>query len=147
MAAFDANATGATGRVASSDRMTVGAEDRMLMRGDVPRYSAGTEVTLAGTVERDAAYMARTRTAGMLGARVIIDAGGDRAEVVLGPSWFVDAHDLRLHVGDAVRVTGARVARPGLDLVIAREVEYYGLTVLLRESDGTPRWGRAAARA
>lgn len=60
--------------------------------------------------------------------------------VRLGPAGFLKQNQLNLRDGDAVTVTGYRVAAGPEDLLIATEVSKQGKTVRFRDSRGRPAW-------
>jgi hypothetical protein len=73
-------------------------------------------------------------------------ADGAVLDVHLGPSSFLAARSLELASGDAIEVTGSRIALGGTPTLIAQAVKKGDATVTLRDASGIPAWSRRACR-
>lgn len=101
-------------------------------------YSAEHLTRVAGRILSVERFVPREGMAE--GVRVLVAAGADSVWVHLGPAAFVDAQRVRLSAGDAVRVVGSAARDGEQSVVLATRVDRDGLTLRLREQDGTPAW-------
>ena len=60
--------------------------------------------------------------------------------VHLGPAGFLRTFDMTIEEGDEVVVVGSRVSMAGRSVILAKEITVAGDCLLLRLTDGTPRW-------
>jgi sporulation protein YlmC with PRC-barrel domain len=74
---------------------------------------------------------------------------GKSIRVQVGPGWYMEHQDLDVKENSRVQVTGARVEIDGQPVLMAREVQFDGQIITLRDAQGIPMWSslrRAAAK-
>src|SRR5215510_10105331 len=74
---------------------------------------------------------------------------GKSTRVQVGPAWYLERQDLEVKENTYVQVTGARAEIEGQPVLMAREVQFDGQLVTLRDAQGMPMWSslrRAAAK-
>jgi len=74
------------------------------------------------------------------GVELIVDLEGNRTEVHLGPSWYLQYQDFEVEQGDQLEITGSRIELGGLPIVIATKIESPESTLNLRNELGYPLW-------
>jgi sporulation protein YlmC with PRC-barrel domain len=65
---------------------------------------------------------------------------GKSTRVQVGPAWYLERQDLDIKENTQVQVTGARAEIEGQPVLMAREVQFDGQLVLLRDVQGMPMW-------
>lgn len=80
------------------------------------------------------------------GVHVLVRTEGKTVNVHLGPVWYVEDRDIRLGVGDVVRVLGSSALFEGQQIIIAVEVVRGDQTLVLRYPNGVPVWSRGGGR-
>ena len=74
---------------------------------------------------------------------------GKNTRVQVGPVWYLERQDLDMKENTHVQVTGARAEIEGQPVLMAREVQFDGQIITLRDAQGMPMWSslrRAAAK-
>jgi sporulation protein YlmC with PRC-barrel domain len=74
---------------------------------------------------------------------------GKSTRVQVGPAWYLERQDLDVKENTKVQVTGARAEVEGQPVLMAREVQFDGQLVTLRDAQGMPMWSslrRATAK-
>jgi sporulation protein YlmC with PRC-barrel domain len=74
---------------------------------------------------------------------------GKNTRVQVGPTWYLERQDLDVKENTRVQVTGARAEIEGQPVLMAREVQFDGQVLTLRDAQGMPMWSslrRAAAK-
>jgi len=74
---------------------------------------------------------------------------GKNARVQVGPAWYLERQDLDIKENTRVQITGARTEIDGQPVLMAREVQFDGQVLTLRDAQGMPMWSslrRAAAK-
>ena len=74
---------------------------------------------------------------------------GKSTRVQVGPAWYMERQDLNVKENTHVQVTGARAEIEGQPVLMAREVQFDGQVIMLRDAQGMPMWSslrRAAAK-
>jgi hypothetical protein len=74
---------------------------------------------------------------------------GRSTRVQVGPAWYLERQDLDIKENTRVQVSGARAEIDGQPVLMAREVQFDGQVITLRDAQGTPIWSslrRAAAK-
>jgi len=74
---------------------------------------------------------------------------GKSTRVQVGPAWYLERQDLDMKENTRVQVTGARAEIEGQPVLMAREVQFDGQLVALRDVQGMPMWSslrRATAK-
>jgi sporulation protein YlmC with PRC-barrel domain len=74
---------------------------------------------------------------------------GKSTRVQVGPAWYLEHQDLDIKENTRVQVTGARAEIEGQPVLMAREVQFDGQVITLRDAQGMPMWSslrRAAAK-
>jgi sporulation protein YlmC with PRC-barrel domain len=74
---------------------------------------------------------------------------GQSTRVQVGPAWYLERQDLDLKESTRVQVTGARAEIEGQPVLMAREVQFDGQVITLRDAQGMPLWSslrRAATK-
>ncbi len=107
------------------------------------RYDPAAERTYGGVVTSVISVASADGTVGVhLNLKT---ATGTVVRVHLGPAIFIGMNNFSFMVDDLILVTGADVRHAGEDAVWARQVSKEGHTLVLRSTDGTPRWPLATA--
>jgi sporulation protein YlmC with PRC-barrel domain len=65
---------------------------------------------------------------------------GQSTRVQVGPTWYLERQDLGIQENTHVQVTGARAEIDGQPVLMAREVQFDGQVVTLRDAQGMPMW-------
>ena len=74
---------------------------------------------------------------------------GKNTRVQVGPTWYLERQDLDVKENTRVQITGARAEIEGQPVLMAREVQFDGQVLTLRDAQGMPMWSslrRAAAK-
>jgi len=74
---------------------------------------------------------------------------GKSTRVQVGPAWYLERQDLDIKENSLVQVTGARAEIEGQPVLMAREMQFDGQVITLRDTQGMPMWSshrRAAAQ-
>ena len=74
---------------------------------------------------------------------------GRSTRVQVGPAWYLERQDLDVKENTRVQVTGARAELEGQPVLMAREMQFDGQLVTLRDAQGMPMWSslrRATAK-
>ena len=101
-------------------------------------YDPKTTETITGEVTRIDTI---TPLKGMsYGIHLVLQTDRETISVHLGPSWYIERLDMKLHRGDSVTVTGSRVAIKGRPLLIAAELKKGEAVLKLRDENGVPVW-------
>lgn len=110
-----------------------------------PFYNVDRETRLEGTVVEIRFEPRYEGTAPFLMIVLSEEDSGRRTLVEISPTWFFEED---IHRGEKVKVVGSLV--PGVGgaaTLIARQVQFRGETVAVRDAKGFPNWrGGAAAR-
>ena len=65
---------------------------------------------------------------------------GQSTRVQVGPAWYLERQDLDMQKNTHVQVTGARAEIDGQPVLMAREVQFDGQVITLRDAQGVPMW-------
>jgi sporulation protein YlmC with PRC-barrel domain len=65
---------------------------------------------------------------------------GKSTRVQVGPAWYLERQDLDVKENTKVQITGARAEVEGQPVLMAREVQFDGQLVTLRDAQGMPMW-------
>jgi sporulation protein YlmC with PRC-barrel domain len=65
---------------------------------------------------------------------------GKSTRVQVGPVWYLERQDLDIKENTRVQVTGARAEIEGQPVLMAREVQFDGQVIMLRDAQGMPMW-------
>jgi sporulation protein YlmC with PRC-barrel domain len=65
---------------------------------------------------------------------------GQSTRVQVGPVWYLERQDLDMQKNTHVQVTGARAEIDGQPVLMAREVQFDGQVITLRDAQGVPMW-------
>ena len=107
------------------------------------RYDPAAERTYGGVVS---SVISVTSTDGTVGVHLNLKtATGSVVKVHIGPAVFIGMNNFSFMADDLILVTGAGVSHGGEEAVWARQVSKEGHTLVLRSTDGTPRWPYATA--
>jgi hypothetical protein len=77
------------------------------------------------------------------GTHIILRTEKEDLEVHLGPTAFVTLSGFAFAEGDQIEVVGSRLKFVHPDVLLAREVQKEGQTLVLRDANGIPKWSRA----
>ena len=113
----------------------------------IAAYDSSAEARISGTV---AAVMQPNSTSGLPGIHLILNAGGEKLDVHVGPAAFLRANNLEFAPGDSVQVLGATATLASGKVFLAREVRKGDQVLQVRNARGIPLWlagGRAALRS
>jgi hypothetical protein len=65
---------------------------------------------------------------------------GKNTRVQVGPTWYLERQDLDVKENTRVQITGAQAEIDGQQVLIAREVQFDGQILTLRDAQGRPMW-------
>jgi sporulation protein YlmC with PRC-barrel domain len=65
---------------------------------------------------------------------------GKSTRVQVGPVWYLERQDLDIKENTRVQVTGARAEIEGQPVLMARDVQFDGQVITLRDAQGMPMW-------
>ena len=74
---------------------------------------------------------------------------GKNTRVQVGPTWYLERQDLDVKENTRVQITGAQAEIDGQPVLLAREVQFDGQLLTLRDMQGMPMWSsvrRAATK-
>ena len=74
---------------------------------------------------------------------------GKNTRVQMGPTWYLERQELDVKQNTRVQITGAWAEIDGQPVLLAREVQFDGEVMTLRDAQGMPMWSsrhRAAAK-
>jgi hypothetical protein len=74
------------------------------------------------------------------GIHLTVKTKSETFDVHLGPAWYIESQDIVLERGDSVVISGSRVVMNKKPAIIAVELERDGDVLVLRDSNGFPRW-------
>jgi hypothetical protein len=105
--------------------------------GGLPKYDLHTETKTKGVVEEVKLLP--------LGAKkdfteLIIKSGDDTVDIYVCPKPFQEEMGISFSKGDEIAVTGSKVKREALDVILARELVKGSDTLLFRDDKGHPVW-------
>jgi hypothetical protein len=113
-------------------------------RGSGPRFfDPATVTTVSGEVLAVNAVQYGRRGGGV---HVDLKTGTDVVDVHLGPSWYLDQQKTKVAKGDALEVTGSKVALRGKPALIAQTVKKGSDVLTLRGAKGVPVWAGQGRR-
>ena len=100
------------------------------------RYNPQNVTTIKGTVES----LAAPQTRRMRHESLVVKTDQGSITVHLGPAWYMSQNQMIFNPGDAVEVTGSKMAVAGGAILVAKEVTVKGKTLKLRDDQGLPLW-------
>jgi sporulation protein YlmC with PRC-barrel domain len=102
-------------------------------------YDPAKEQTISGQV---VSIETRAPMPGMTpGMQMLVQTeDGKSAHVQVGPVWYLERQDLDMKENTRVQVTGAQAEIDGQPVLIAREVQFDGQVLTLRDAQGMPMW-------
>ena len=75
------------------------------------------------------------------GIQLVVRTEADKImRVQVGPEWYLEHQDAEIAEHDTVQVTGAVTEMDGQPVLLAREVQFDGHTLTLRDAQGLPMW-------
>lgn len=103
------------------------------------RYDLAKEQTISGQI---VSIETSAPMPGMApGMQMLVQADdGKSTRVQVGPAWYLERQDLDVKENTRVQVTGARAEIEGQPVLMAREVQFDGQLVTLRDAQGMPMW-------
>jgi hypothetical protein len=103
---------------------------------NMPAFDPATVQTFAGTI----AGIDRQDHGNHVGVLVTLTTASKSITVRIGPEAFLIDNGFQLAAGDAITVKGSLRQTRRYEALIASEVEKDGVTLVLRDSSGKPRW-------
>jgi hypothetical protein len=100
-----------------------------------PKYDAGTETKIKGTIEE-----VKLPAKGAEIAYLLVKTGTDTIEVYLCPKSFLDDIGASFTKGDVIDITGSKVKEGDGDIILARELVKGTDTLVFRDAKGNPVW-------
>jgi hypothetical protein len=103
-------------------------------------YNPAAEQTMSGEVVR---IDTGPPMPGMVvsGIQLIVKTAADKTmRVQVGPAWYLEHQDVGIAEHTIIQVTGAMTEIDGQAVLLAREVQFDGHTLTLRDAQGMPRW-------
>ena len=101
-------------------------------------YNVDTETTITGTIKEIIKFSITEDCP--FGIALEVNTEGDVKTVNLGPDWYLDNQDIKLSIGEEVKVVGSVIKYDNEDIIIAREIVREDDVLLLRDKDGFPYW-------
>jgi sporulation protein YlmC with PRC-barrel domain len=102
-------------------------------------YDPAKEQTISGqVVSRETSAPMAGMTPGM--QMLVQTDDGQKTRVQVGPVWYLERQDLDMKANTHVQVTGARAEIDGQPVLMAREVQFDGQILTLRDAQGMPMW-------
>lgn len=114
------------------------APSLVAQRPMMPRYNPANETTLKGTIEEVRQEPHRMMT----GIHLVVKTEAGAEMVALGPQSFLDQNKITYAKGDQVEIVGSKSEFNGAPIVVAREIKKGDQTLVLRDSQGVPKWSR-----
>jgi hypothetical protein len=74
------------------------------------------------------------------GVHLLVKTATETISVHLGPSWFINNQDTKIHEKDTIEVKGSRITFEGKPAIIAAEVKKGDEVLRLRDENGIPVW-------
>lgn len=111
-------------------------------QGTPHQYNPATEVTVTGTVEE---VLHPKAPNGMVGTHVNLKTAFGLLDVHLGPETFISKQGFTIEKGDSLTVTGSKQMIGGKDALIAKEVKKGDKILILRDTNGYPKWSKRGA--
>jgi hypothetical protein len=106
-------------------------------------YDMAAETTVGGVIT---SVVSMASAEGTVGVHFVVKtADGKTVKVHAGPAMFIGMNNFSFLVDERVAVIGALLLRDGDTALLARAITKDGQTLVLRSSDGTPRWPSATA--
>jgi hypothetical protein len=102
-------------------------------------YDPAKEQTISGQV---VSLETSAPTPGMVpGMLMLVQTDdGKSTRVQVGPAWYLEHQDLDVKENTHVQVSGARTEIQGQSVLMAREVQFDGQVITLRDAQGMPMW-------
>lgn len=72
---------------------------------------------------------------------------GKTTQVQLGPEWYLERQDGMPQANTRVQITGSLVEVEGQPVLLAREVQFDGQSLTLRDAQGRPMWSSSRRNA
>jgi hypothetical protein len=105
------------------------------------KYDPATEVLLTGQVrEVRSDVRGRRLHPHPPVVRLVLDAGGARMLLVVGPAAFLAKQQVAFAPGDMINFLASRRSFRGREFFLAREITRAGQTLVLRDPTGIPAW-------
>jgi len=83
-----------------------------------------------------------------LGMQMLVQTDdGKNTRVQVGPTWYLERQDLDVKENTRVQITGARAEIDGQPVLMAREIQFDGQVITLRDAQGMPMWSSARRAA
>jgi len=126
-----------TGTYAPYDRRGSGGWDIETPYGRL--YNPANEQTISGQVVR---IETGAPLPGMApGMQMLVQTDdAQTTRVHIGPEWYLKRQDVELPEHTSVQVTGATAEVEGQPVLLAREVQFDGHVLMLRDTQGMPMW-------
>ncbi|MGI9013506.1 MAG: PRC-barrel domain-containing protein [Phycisphaerales bacterium] len=112
-------------------------ENRALAEAPQLPYQ-GEEVSITGYVAE--VYRSAPRDDMEDGVMLVVATPEGTRRVYLGPAWYVMAQPFQVKRGDKVKVTGRNADVKGDEVLVTLRVIINDVQIVMRDSDGTPRW-------
>src|SRR5215831_4897936 len=102
-------------------------------------YDPAKEQTISGQI---VSIETRAPMPGMApGMQMLVQTDdGKSTRVQVGPAWYLERQDLDIKENTRVQVTGARAEIEGQPVLMARDVQFDGQVITLRDAQGMPMW-------
>ena len=102
-------------------------------------YDPAKEQTISGQVVNIETHVPMPSMAP--GIQILVQTeDGKSARVQVGPVWYLERQDLDMKENTHIQVTGAQAEIDGQQVLIAREVQFDGQSLTLRDAQGRPIW-------
>ena len=127
--------------------LTTAAQAQRGMGMESMRYDVATETTVTGTVDQVQTMQPQGGGMGGGGIHLVVNVATGPIAIHVGPGAYVKSKGFGFATGDALTITGSKVAMNDEDVIIAREITKGSDRLVLRDAKGFPLWsGRASQR-
>lgn len=106
-------------------------------------YDPASEVTLSGTVEQ---LITQTGRRNRTGLHLLFQSDGEKVEVHVGPTVYLQEIGLDLSEGDQLTITGVRATVDEKEALLARKIIQGEKEFELRDARGIPLWSQGSRR-
>lgn len=103
-------------------------------------YDIQTVKTIEGTISM--VKQISTTKDMTFGTHLLVDHKGEKLEIHLGPSWYLEKKKIELRTGEKVKVLGSLCNLEDKPSMIARWLFKQNDTIHLRDDKGFPKWAK-----
>jgi hypothetical protein len=102
-----------------------------------PSYDTATVINVSATVT---AVREVPKGRALDGLHLTVQAGLQTLDVYVGPSEFIRIFEVTFAKGNEIHLIGSKVTFEDAPVVLAREISFKAITLVLRDKEGAPLW-------